>query len=150
MMPLSGPYGTEVRVVGTNLGSGARSDVTLTLGSDETRELNPDSTPESVSWTDTEIRFRFPFPLSGAVVVSTPEGTISAGEFEPDWVPGQSLAQAAAVNAVASIAHAPGTISAVLDSGPPKLVVFDGDSPSSTEIATADIRPDTAGAVVPA
>jgi hypothetical protein len=61
----------------------------------------------------------------------------------PDWVPGERLAQAAAVTAVASIADAPGTISAVLDTGPPKLVVFDGASASATQITTADIRPGT-------
>jgi len=143
MTPLSGPYGTEVRIVGTNLGSAARSGVTLTLGEGETKELDPESTPEIVSWTESEIRFRFPFPLAGAVVVSTPEGTVTAGEFEPNWVPGPELPMPVDVSAIASIAHSPGSISAVVDTGPPAIVTFDTSGASSREIDDNTIRPET-------
>ncbi|HVJ14323.1 MAG TPA: hypothetical protein VM686_02740 [Polyangiaceae bacterium] len=143
MTPLTGPYGTEVRVVGSHLGSAARSGVTLTLGSDETRELEPESTPEIISWTESEIRFRFPFPLAGDVVVTTPQGSVTAGQFEPNWLPGEKLAAPAAVNAIASIAHAPGTISTVLDTGPPEVVTFDGQSAASIAIDDNTLRPES-------
>jgi hypothetical protein len=143
MMPLSGPYGTEVRVQGENFGSAAAEGALLTLGSGASRELDPGSAPEIVSWNDTEIVFRFPFPLSGAVVVTTSQGTADAGDFEPSWIPGASLEAPEGVAAVSSIAPAPGTISAVLDTGPPMFVEFDGEAWSSSEISDGALRAET-------
>jgi hypothetical protein len=77
------------------------------------------------------------------VVVDTPEGSVKAGDFEPDFLPGEPLTVPATVGAVATIAQAAGTISAVLDTGPPELVTFDGAAPISAAITDNTIRPDT-------
>jgi hypothetical protein len=144
MMPLSGPYGTEVRIVGSGLGSAAREGVTLTLGATNGRVLTPDSTPEIVSWSESEIVFRYPFPIeAGSVEVATPQGTVVAGDFEPTWIPGPSLAVIPGAVAIASLAPAAGSMAAVLDTGPPRLVEFDGAAWSESEIVGTNLRADS-------
>lgn len=143
MMPLSGPYGTEITIQGSHLGSAARDGVSLQLGSDPSRSLEPGEQPEIVSWTESQIVFRFPFPLAGQVEITTPEGSAVAGEFEPTWIAGEPLEVPDAVSAVASIATAPGVIAAVIDTGPPQYVAQDGEGWSAQAIAASDLRPET-------
>ena len=143
MSPLAGPYGTEIRIVGEDLGSLTREGVSLSIGTDPVLVLEPDSYPEIVYWMESEIRFRFPFPYSGPVVLTTPEGTVDVGEFEPTWIPGERLEAPAGVKSIASIANEPGRISAVIDTTPPRLVEFDGTSWSTTDVTTASLRTET-------
>lgn len=140
MMPLSGPYGTEIRIGGEGLGSASRSDVRLLLGVDGERVLTPASQPEVVSWSENEIRFRFPFPHQGRVLVRTPLGDAVAGEFEPTWLPGSSLESVSDVTAIASVAPEPGVLAAVLDTGPPGLVSFDGNEWRETAVPSSNLR----------
>lgn len=143
LMPLSGPYGTEVRIDGTWLGSAARPGVSLRLGADGAGELTPSSRPEVLSWTETQIRFRFPFPYVGRILVKTPEGEVEAGEFVPTWLPGEPLKSLSGVISTASIASAPGVLAALLDTGPPSLVVFDGTSWTSAKLVAKNLRADS-------
>jgi hypothetical protein len=140
MMPLSGPYGTEIRIQGEGLGSAARSDVRLLLGADGEGVLTPASAPEIVSWSENELRFRFPFPYEGSVVISTSLGDVAAGEFEPTWRPGPALESVSNVASIASVAHAPGALAVVLDTGPPGLVSCDGSEWAETAIPTSNLR----------
>lgn len=140
MVPKSGPYGTEVRITGEGLGSAARSGVRLLLGAAGERVLTPATTPEVVSWSEDEIRFRFPFPYEGRVLVRTPLGDAIAGEFEPTWLPGPTLESVSEVTAIASVAHEAGTLAAVLDTGPASLVTFDGADWVETAIPSNGLR----------
>jgi hypothetical protein len=142
MMPLSGPYGTEIRILGSDLGSMARADVSILLGEAEAGELTP-TKPEVVSWTESEIRFRFPFPYDGRVLVKTPQGEEVAGEFEPTWLPGPALESVMEVVSTAALAPAAGVIATVLDTGPPSLVTFDGSEWTRTPIAGNNLRADS-------
>jgi hypothetical protein len=135
MMPVSGPFGTEITILGTDLGSSARSGVSILLGEDEAGVLAPTNKPEIVRWSETEIRFRFPFPFEGRVLIRTPEGEVVAGEFEPTWVAGPALKSSANVLSTASLAPASGVLAAVLDTGPPSMVSFDGSEWTRTDIA---------------
>jgi len=143
MMPTSGPYGSELRIEGEGLGSAARPGVRLRLGADGAGELTPTSKPEIISWSEAQIRFRFPFPYEGRVVVETPEGEADAGEFEPTWAPGTPLDSVAKVASTAALASAPGVLAAVLNTGPPSLVVFDGAAWTRTTIAGKNLRADS-------
>jgi hypothetical protein len=143
MMPLSGPYGSEIRIQGEGLGSAAREGVSILLGAEGDAELTPMKKPEILSWSETEIRFRFPFPQAGRVLVKTPEGEVEAGEFEPTWEPGPAFDSIANVVSTASLAPAQGTIAAVLDTGPPSLVAFDGRAWSALDIAGKNLRADS-------
>ena len=140
MMPLSGPYGTEVTIEGEGFGNARSTDVRLLLGAGGERELTPDSAPEIVSWSENEIRFRFPFPVEGQVLVETPLGQAVAGEFEPTWLPGPALESQAGVSSIASLAPAPGTLAVVLDTGPPSVVSFDGAAFTETAIPGSTLR----------
>lgn len=142
MKPLTGPYGTEVRITGTDLGSAARSGVNLLIGADGELELDAER-PEIVSWSETEIRFRFPFPYEGRVLLRTPQGEQVAGEFEPTWVAGPTIDSSAGVTSVASISEADGSIAAVLDTAPPSLVTFDGSDWLETAISGKNLRRDS-------
>jgi hypothetical protein len=87
---------------------------------------------------------RFPFPLGKAeVTITTPEGSSVAGEFSPTWVPGPSYAVPKGTKSIASISNAPGTISAVVDTGPPKLVEFDGGEVGAREVSATNLRLET-------
>lgn len=143
MMPRSGAYGSEIRIEGEGLGSAARVGVKLRLGADGLGELEPTSKPEIVSWSETEIRFRFPFPYEGRVVVETPQGEAEAGEFEPTWRAGAAFESVAKVESTAALANAPGVLSAILDTGPPSLISFDGADWTSTPIAEKNLRGDS-------
>jgi hypothetical protein len=143
MMPISGPYGTEITIEGTDLGSSARPGVSLLLGADDAGELLPSSKPEVISWSETEIRFRFPFPYEGQVLVKTQEGEAVAGEFEPTWVAGPAFESSANVLSTASLAPAAGVLAAVLNTGPPSMVSFDGSEWTQSEIAGNNLRADS-------
>jgi hypothetical protein len=144
MSPLSGPYGTTIRIQGEDLGRVSREGVSLTIGDADGAVLDPESKPEIVSWTESEIAFRYPFPLSkGEVTVTTPEGTVVAGEFSPTWVPGPSHQVPKGTKAIAAIAHAPGTIGVVVETGPPRLVEFDGEDVQAREVSAPNLRLDT-------
>jgi hypothetical protein len=56
----------------------------------------PSSDPATVVrlWSKTEIRFKYPFPAEGSVVVRTAAGQATAGTFVPTWSPGQPLSGA--------------------------------------------------------
>jgi hypothetical protein len=142
-MPLSSPYGTEVTIRGEWLDSARRADVKLLLGDNEDGTLTPASKPEITSWTESEIRFRFPFPFAGRVLVSTPEGEVVAGEFEPTWVAGSPMTSVSKVSALASIAHEPGVIAAIVATGPPSMVQTDGETWTKTAIAGSNLRADS-------
>ncbi|MFN7133692.1 MAG: IPT/TIG domain-containing protein, partial [Myxococcales bacterium] len=88
LTPQEGPFGTEVTLTGAHLrdngserlfvGDALRGQpVELTSGHEAV-----------VSWTDTEIRFRYPFPAEGAVTVKTTGGEAASPAFAPDWIPG--------------------------------------------------------------
>jgi hypothetical protein len=140
LKPPSGPYGTEVRIDGTGLGSAARPGVSLQLGAGE---LTPSSKPEVLSWSETQIRFRYPFPYEGRILVKTPQGEVDVGEFVPTWVPGAPFKSLSGVTSTASLASAPGVLAALLDTGPPSLVVFDGSSWTSTKVPGSNLRADS-------
>lgn len=143
MMPVSGPYGTEITIEGTDLGSSARPGVSILLGADGAGELVPSSKPEVISWSETEIRFRFPFPYEGQVLVKTPEGEAVAGDFEPTWIAGPALESSEDVLSTASLAPAPGVLAAVLNTGPPSMVSFDGSEWTQRDIAGNNLRADS-------
>src|SRR5687767_14462801 len=69
--PERGPWGTTVTIQGEWLGSLARSGVELVVGGEGTFVLEPDS-DEVLSWFETRIEARVPFPFEGAVSIETP------------------------------------------------------------------------------
>jgi hypothetical protein len=143
MMPISGPYGTEITIEGTDLGSSTRPGVSLLLGVDGAGELVPSSKPEVISWNETAIRFRFPFPYEGKVVVKTPEGEAVAGEFSPTWAAGPALPSSPDVLATASLSPAAGVLAAVINTGTPSMVSFDGTEWTESTIAGNNVRADS-------
>lgn len=144
MSPLSGAYGTTIRIQGEDLGSLARDGVSLTIGAGDGAVLDPESAPEIVRWTETEITFRYPFPLPKAeVTVTTPEGSALAGEFSPTWVAGPSYPVPKGTKSIASISNAPALIGAVIDTGPPELVEFDGEAVNAREVSAPNLRLET-------
>jgi hypothetical protein len=144
MSPLSGPYGTTIRIQGEDLGQKSRDGVSITIGDEDGVVLDPTSTPEIVSWSESEISLRFPFPLPKATItVSTPEGTAVAGEFSPTWVPGPGYEIPEGTKSLASIASAPSSIAAVVDTGPPTYVAFDGEALETREVSASNLRLET-------
>ena len=142
MSPLTGAYGTTIRIQGEDLGSLARDGVSLRLGDGVV--LDPKSKPEIVSWSESKIVLRYPFPSAKSeITVSTPEGSAVAGEFSPTWVPGQSYEIPDGTKSLASIAIASSTIAAVVDTGPPTYVEFDGEAVEAREISAANVRLET-------
>jgi hypothetical protein len=99
VQPLTGDYGTEITITGDDLNS---AGATLVLASPKGTPLMyplpsaPNSNPATVVrvWSKTEIRFKYPFPAEGSIVVRTGAGQATAGSFVPTWSPGQPLAGA--------------------------------------------------------
>ncbi len=142
MTPSSGPYGTEVVVQGSGFGA-ASGAVALLLGDDQSVSLSPSSRPEVTSWTDSEIRFRVPFPVEGAVTLEGESGSVSAGSFSPTWIPGPPSSPIGAVHAVASLSARAGHVAVVLDTTPPTLVQSDAAGWSTSTIDVTDVRLDS-------
>jgi hypothetical protein len=133
--PLAGDYGTEVTITGDDLNS---TGATLVLSSPKGTPLTypmpsaPSSDPATVVrlWSKTEIRFKYPFPAEGSVVVRTAAGQATAGTFVPTWSPGQPLSGAFSKAGLLDVTSpALGKLVAAFDrdSGP-TLLVADGTS----------------------
>lgn len=119
LQPESGPYGTLVTITGQSLGNEGMSGFTLTLG-DEI-ELTPRDQEFVVSWTDTEIVFRYPFPAEGVISLDSPGGTATAGRFAPTWRIAREIESAPAATALASISPEPNRIMMLFDTMPLSL-----------------------------
>ncbi len=143
--PTSGPYGTEIVIQGMALGSATQEDVILVLEtSDQSVELSPDSTPEVVSWSDVEIRVRFPFPLGPATFrVVTEVGEIEAGEFSPTWAAGPAWQVPDGSELLAAVSTAPDQLTALV-AAPLQVVQFDADAAQATEVSAPGIQQDSA------
>jgi len=139
LAPTAGPYGTRVTVSGQWLGSASRKGVQLVLGDAEEVTLDPSSTLGVESWTESEIVFRFPFPATGTILLTTPQGEAEAGDFLPSWVSALQIASSATASAVASISMAPSTITMLLDTTPPTLLELgpDGARENTVELGGA-------------
>ncbi|RYZ63833.1 MAG: hypothetical protein EOP08_10170, partial [Proteobacteria bacterium] len=134
LTPLAGDYGADVTLTGENLAvTGARLVLETPGGPLEIPfpEDSTDATGFVRSWEDTRIVFRYPFPASGAISVSTAGGTVQAGRFTPSWAPGPALA-----------VQTPHTQREVLYAGSPAPgilhVLFDGRSGPRVIVAGAE------------
>lgn len=121
MQPESGPYGTLVTITGSSLGTEGMAGFMLTLG-DGLVELTPQDQQFVVSWTDTEIVFRYPFPAEGVISLDSPGGTAAVGRFTPTWHVARELETAPAVTALASISPEPNVIMMLFDTMPLTLL----------------------------
>jgi hypothetical protein len=142
MTPDGGPYGTEITLTGTSFGTKAASKVTLSLGDDAAFSVAPASTVVT-SWTDSEIRFRFPFPVEGAVTLKGEDGDVTAGDFTPTWKAGTDQVLAGSAKAITSIAPSAGRLLTILDTSPPTLLENDGDTWKKTALTLTGVRTDT-------
>ena len=98
MSPASGPYGTTITITGTGFGaatgSGSGSGFTDALAFTGL-PANTASAPVIVSWSDTQIVARAPFPAAaGTIEITAPGGTTETPVFTPDgsWTHGDSAA----------------------------------------------------------
>jgi hypothetical protein len=120
LQPESGPYGTLVTISGQSLGSEGMSGFLLTLG--DGLELTPQDQEFVVSWTDTEIVFRYPFPAEGVISLDSPGGAATVGRFVPTWHIASEIESAPAATALASISPEPNRIMMLFDTMPLSLV----------------------------
>lgn len=91
--PIEGPYGMVVTLQGSLLAGDAQLPArlaTLEQGA-VTRCCIEQSDPAVVSWTDTQIDLRWPFPLTGVPIVQTAGGLVPGEEILPSWIPGAPI-----------------------------------------------------------
>jgi hypothetical protein len=120
MQPESGPYGTLVTITGQSLGSEGVSGFTLTLA--DGLVLTPQDETSVVSWTDTEIVLRYPFPAEGVISLESPGGTATVGRFTPTWHIAREIETAPVATALASISPEPNRIMMLFDTMPLSLL----------------------------
>jgi hypothetical protein len=133
--PLAGDYGTEVTITGDDFNS---AGATLVLSSPKGTPVSfamptaPSNDPNGVIrvWSKTEIRFKYPFPAEGAIVVRTNAGQATAGSFLPSWSPGQPISGTFSKAGLLDVTSpAAGRIVAAFDRDTgPTLLVADGTS----------------------
>lgn len=141
LSPESGAYGTTVTIKGEGLLNPALSGYKLKLGDEGEVEISPDSDGMVVSWTDTEISFRYPFPAEGAVTLETPRDAVVAGEFQPTWHIGQEIEQAPAATLLASISPEPGRVELLFDTMPMTLLEVGPDGVVNHTVTADDVVP---------
>ncbi len=144
MSPESGAYGTLVTITGEGLGSSQLKGVTLALGSQGEVELTPASRELVVSWSDEEIVFRYPFPAEGPAVLTTPKGTLVAGDFQPTWHVARELDKAPAKSVLASISGAAGQISLLFDTMPLTLLEVSAAGVTERAVTAPSLVPSSA------
>jgi hypothetical protein len=133
MEPSNGPWGTLVTITGTNLSA---NDATLVLGAKGEMELVY-SDKGVGGWTPTYIKFRFPFPMEGAISIETKKGDAFVGEFTPSWIPGPT-ADLGGAGVLTSFSARPGHIALALDTTPPKLLEIEAAGVTERSIEVAD------------
>jgi hypothetical protein len=132
--PEAGPYGSEIAIKGDGLGSSLRSGVELVIGNVGERIVTPDDGELVLTWTESEVRFRYPFPIQGGVSIETPQGAAFAGEFVPSYEPGEGQELGPAAKATASVSPGAGRV-AVLFAGAAAFVVeYDGQGVKKTTV----------------
>lgn len=122
--PLDGPYGTTITINGSFLGSSSRAGVQLRIGNAPAFVIQANSESFVESWSEDEIRFRYPFPATGEITLETPQGVAAVGDFESSWVSSSVATNAPAASVIASISAAPQTVTLLFDSTPPVLLDF--------------------------
>ncbi len=141
IQPETGPYGTEIALSGERLGSASEPEALLLLGGSEEQSFRADDDSVVVSWSMTEIRFRYPFPADGVVEVENKRGSVIAGEFTPDWAPGIPWAASPAVTALSSLSPEPGHIVVLLDFAPAVLLDFGPDNVAESHLELGAVDP---------
>jgi hypothetical protein len=109
MSPTSGPYGTTITITGTGFGAAPETGSGAGSGSGSVDKLeftglpaNTAISPVIVSWSDTQIVARAPFPAAaGTIEITAIGGTTETPVFTPDgaWTPGDSASLATAIDA---------------------------------------------------
>lgn len=135
--PDEGPWGTTVTVSGSELGSDLRPGVFLTIG--DSLVLDPED-DAVVTWTETQIELRIPFPHSGTISVETPEGSATVGEFPAPYLLSPVVAVEVGASVVASVSLEPGSLALALDTDPVVVVAFDGSDWTTHELPDAGLR----------
>ena len=143
MAPTEGDYGSEVTVLGNNLGSVARSDVRLVLGGGGEVVITPNDEEFVKAWNEDRLRFRFAFPAEGVVAIETPQGAVMAGDFKPNWLPGDGYPIAPGASVIASVAAGNGQLAVVIDTTPPTLARFSASGRTEEVIAITGYRDET-------
>ncbi|MEZ4233056.1 MAG: IPT/TIG domain-containing protein [Polyangiaceae bacterium] len=143
MTPTEGVYGSEVTILGGDLGSAERSDVQLVLGGGGEVVISPTDEQLVTEWSEDQVRFRFAFPAEGQVALETPEGAVLAGDFKPSWLPGAPYPIAPGASVVASVAAGNVALAVVLDTSPPTLTRFTVDGRSEASVSISAYREET-------
>lgn len=121
LTPETGAFGALISIQGSWLGSPARS-AQLRIGSAPAFTLYSNDETFVESWTENEIRFRYPFPADGAITLETAQGSVALGSFTPSWFSLATIANAPAASVIASLSTAPQTVTLLFDSTPPQLI----------------------------
>lgn len=112
LSPLSGHYGTAVTIDGEGFAQGEvrvhctdESGRTLQVGASYA-SLDVDLRSTVLSWSDTRIVMRYPFPCSGPLTLKGPGGQAQTAAFQPLWRSGGAypLAKGSTLMASASLA----------------------------------------------
>lgn len=138
--PETGPWGVELTLRGTDLGSETRG-ASLWVGDGPT--LEPGDAPDIVSWSESTVVLRVAFPGEGVVTLETDEGSVDAGEFMPSFVVGEPFELDDSEQVLTSVSLEPEHVAVLIDSEPPTVAEFDGDAWSSSELADVAVREDS-------
>lgn len=117
-----GAWGDVQEISGTALLGTLPSSAVISVG-DGLRLPHDDSAV--VSWSETKLQFRVPFPHQGEIFVETNEGRVAAGSFESEWVLREPLADLAE-QVIASLAPDPLTLVLALAGAELRLARFAG------------------------
>jgi hypothetical protein len=134
MTPEVGPYGSLITIQGSFLGSPARAGVQLRIGSAPAFTIFANDEAFVESWTEDAIRFRYPFPADGAMVLETPQGVAAVGEFTSSWLTTVTASNAPTSSVIASISTSPQTLTLLFDSTPPVLLDLGPDGDVSHQV----------------
>jgi hypothetical protein len=77
------------------------------------------------------------------VTLETDEGSVDAGEFTPTFAAGEPFELDDGEDVLASVSLEPGHLAVLIDSDPPTLAEFDGDSWAASELPDVAVRQDS-------
>lgn len=122
--PEQSHWGAILTVTGSALGDATDEAAALTVG--DAFIIAPEDDAYVVSWTESRIEFRVPFPEQGAVTVTTSVGSAPAGAFSSEWQLGTPYA-APDFPVASSLSIAPGSVALAFPSDPPLVARLDAD-----------------------
>ncbi len=138
--PETGPWGVQVRIDGTDLGSAQRA-ASLWVG--DGPALEPGDSPDIVSWSETRVVLRVAFPGAGVVTLETDEGSVDAGEFTPSFVASEPFELDDGEKVLASASLAPDHVAVLINSDPLTVAEFDSGAWTSSELPDVAVREDS-------